>query len=466
MDIITQKRRKLLERKLPKYVIFQSHDNNRYLHFDREYPKLPNALRFEGEYSFGLETRFEVVPATTGNGLVHIRSLQNNKYWENSGVPDNWVTATADKPDENQSDKHCTLFKPEMVMLHIESCFVKLRHVNTGNYVRRYNGIANSDDYLGCLTLKPKLQSDDRTADVCTFIDWESVVMLPDLVRIKGNNENHLKAHADGSMDFNHKADNSSSFDYEVSPSRDGGIRLQSTAHLGTYWNYMADSSQVLLKHVSTTVHDPNTVFLPTILGDNSIIMKCLENGKYCNRHENCLATLNKFPDDWSTMEIEEPVISRKIDNVRYHLTDGRRYDEKTVALITDDSINRTRHPLTSEINLKTTVSDTTNWSNSVGLKVGASFTVSTEVSGSWDWGETQTKSQEVGSVRTIIVPPMTRLKASLMATRCSCDVPYSYTQRDVLKNGRTIVSEKNDGLFTAHNGYGYQYEVVELPLE
>ncbi|XP_026430881.1 natterin-3-like [Papaver somniferum] len=281
-------------------------------------------------------------------------------------------------------------------------------------------------------------------------------------------------------MDFNHNADNSSSFDYEVSPCRNGGIRLKSTAHLGTYWKYMADSSWVLLKQASTTVHDCNTVFLPTKLGDNRIIMKCLENGKYCNRHENCLATLNTWPDDWSTMEIEEPVISRKIDNVRYHFTDGRRYDEKTVALITDDSINRTRHPLTSEINLKTTVSDTTNWSNSVGLKVGvemsiaasvplvseASFTISTEVSGSWDWGETQTKSQEVGSVRTIIVPPMTILKASLMATRCSCDVPYSYTQRDVLKNGSTKVSEKNDGLFTAHNGYGYQYEVVELPLE
>ncbi|KAI3949660.1 hypothetical protein MKW92_025831 [Papaver armeniacum] len=132
--------------------------------------------------------------------------------------------------------------------------------------------------------------------------------------------------------------------------------------------------------------------------------MRCLKNGLFCKRlsaddKNNCLATINKYPDEYSTMEIEEPVISRKINNVRYRLIDARRYDEKTVALVTDDSSNRTRHPLTSELNLRTTVSNTTNWSNSVGLTVGVEMTftvglpvieetefkISTEVTGSWD---------------------------------------------------------------------------------
>ncbi|KAI3907832.1 hypothetical protein MKW92_031082 [Papaver armeniacum] len=379
----------------------------------------------------------------------------------------------ADKPVENQSAMNCTLFQP----LFVDSTNnAQLRHVNSGKFIRFYHG---SGDYYGLLSL---MSGSDK--DVFTFIDWESVVMLPDLIRIKGDNTNHLRAYADGFMDFNHKADNSSIFDYEVSPSRDGGIRLQST-QFRTYWTDMDANSWVLLKQASPTVHDTNTIFLPTILGGNRIVMRCLKNGLFCKRlstddKNNCLATINKYPDEYSTMEIEEPVISRKINNVRYRLIDARRYDEKTVALVTDDSSNRTRHPLTSELNLRTTVSNTTNWSNSVGLTVGVEMTftvglpvieetefkISTEVTGSWDWGESHTTSQEVGSVKTIVVPPMTRLKGSLMATRLSYDIPFSYTQRDVLKNGRTKVSEKNDGIFTAHNGYGYQYEVVELPLQ
>ncbi|KAI3842777.1 hypothetical protein MKX03_021222 [Papaver bracteatum] len=213
--------------------------------------------------------------------------------------------------------------------------------------------------------------------------------------------------------------------------------------------------------------------------------MRSLKNGKFCNRYtndkkKNSLATHLNYPDEWSSMEIEEPVVSRKIENVRYHLNDSRRYNEKTVALITDDSSNRTKHPITSQIDLKTTVTNTTNWSTSVSLTVGVKSTVtvgipdiasgsleiSAEVSSSSDWGETETTSLEVGNVRTITVQPMTRVKATLMATRLSYDIPFSYTQYDVLKDGSTKVSEKNDGLFTGQNGYGYDYEVAELPLK
>ncbi|KAI3867260.1 hypothetical protein MKW98_001694 [Papaver atlanticum] len=463
---------------LPKYVIIQSNLNNVYLHLYTGNPQVPNALRYTGDYSFNLDTRFEVVKATTGAGLVHIRCLRNNKYWANFGTGNNWVTAMADKPEENQSDEHSTLFQPIFVGSNNNNHVVKLRHVNTGSYVRLfYNAPGHYENAL--------YLSNDEEKDVCTFIDWGSVVVLPDLIRIRGENcGNHLKAYGgDGFMDFNHTADNTSVFDYEVIQSRDGGIRLKST-YYGQYWTDVDDKPWVWLKDASTTVHDTKTVFLPTILGGNRIMMRSLKNGKFCNRHtqdgtESCLATLNKWPDDWSTMQIEEPVISRKIDNVRYHLTDARLYNEKTFALITDDSSNRTKSPLSSSINLKTTVTNTTNWNYSVTLKVGVKATctsgvpgvasgaieVSAEVTGARNWGETHTESQEVGSVKTITVPAMTRLKASLMATRVSYDIPFSYTQHDVLMNGTMKVYEKHDGLFTGTGGYGYRYEVVELPL-
>lgn len=469
---------------LPKYVIIQSDDNNRYLRIDTEYPNLPNTLRFEGEHSFGLETRFEVVPATTGNGLVHIRSLLNNKYWATTGGPNSWITAMAVKPEENQSEKHCTLFQP--VFVHSNSNSVaRLRHVNTGNYVRRYNGNSDTANFLGCLTLLPKMKPDDKTVDVCTFIDWESVVTLPDLIRVKfKESQSHAKAFADGYMDLRSRADNSSIYDFEVSPSRDGGIRLKST-QFGTYWTDMQPNSWVCLTQACPKVHDTNTVFLPTTLDGKFVAMRCLKNGLFCKRYtgygkDSCIATHHSYPDEFSYMEIEEPVFTRTISNVRYHLTDARRYNEKTLALITDDSINRTQHPQTSQINLKTTVIKTTNLSNSttwkgsvkltgtlgVPLIKSGSLEISAERSQSWNWGETEMESVEVGSVRTITVPPMSRVKASLMATRCSYDIPFSYTQRDVLKNGTTKVYKKNDGLFSGDNGYDYKYDIVELPLE
>ncbi|KAI3882467.1 hypothetical protein MKX03_025245 [Papaver bracteatum] len=461
---------------LPMYVIIQSNWNNRYLHYYTENTEVPEALRFDGEYSFDLDTRFEVEPATKGSGLVHIRSLHNNKYWANSGGPNRWITAMAVKPEENLSDTHCTLFQP--VFLYSNNTRVlKLRHASSGDYVSLFSGSGNSCNLLCLVTCK-----DDAG---CTFLDWEDVVMLPDLIRIKGDNGNLLCAYGgDGYMDYNYKGDNTSYYIYEVSPSRDGGIRLKSRYYNDRYWTAM-DNSWVLLKQASTTVHDISTVFLPTIKGGNRIVMRCLKNGYICKRHSDnkktsCLAALDAHSDEYSCMEIEEPVTSRKINNVIYRLADARIYNEKTAAIISDDTNNRTKLPQTSELNLKTTVSNTTNWSTSLSVKGGLKITgtygvpsvasgsveISTEVTKSWDSEETQTDSLEVGSVRTVTVPSMARVKASLMATRVSYDIPFSYTQRDVLMDESKRVSKKYDGLFSGNNGYNYKYEVVELPLE
>ncbi|KAI3955704.1 hypothetical protein MKW98_006064 [Papaver atlanticum] len=354
----------------------------------------------------------------------------------------------ADKPEEDQSNEFCTLFEP----VFVDS--IRLRHVSTGYYARylQYPGTPCG----GYLYLSDTHNDDD---DVCYFIDWEDVVVLPDLIRIKGDNGNH------------------------VTPSRDGGIRLKST-QFGTYWTDVDDSEWVLLKQPDDSVHAANTVFLPTILDGNRIILKCLGNGLFCNRYSrdsrpSGLATLNDYPDDWSSMEIEEPVISRKIYNVTYHLNDARLYNEITDSLIDDDSSNKSSDPVTSQLNLKKTVNNTTNWSTSASLTLGVkmsltfgvpfmesgSLEVSAERTKSSDWGGTVEESLEVGSVKTISVPPMSRIKGTLMATRMSYDIPFSYTQHDVLKNGDKKTTVKNDGVFTGNNGYGYRYKIVPLPL-
>ncbi|KAI3876877.1 hypothetical protein MKX03_019060 [Papaver bracteatum] len=237
---------------------------------------------------------------------------------------------------------------------------------------------------------------------------------------------------------------------------------------------------------VSASKRGTNWCHLP-ILPDSSI--SCFHR---CPRHQHRVYTHNPFqqpctlpmseeqqylqkilsgsyPDEACYMEIEEPVDSRTISNVRYRLADARIYNERTTGLITDEAVNRLHVPVTSELNLTETVTNTTNWSRSVTLTVGVTTGGSAGipfVANSWDWGTTKEESQQVGSVRTVDVPPMSRVRGTLMATRLSYDVPFSYTQRDVMKNGKTKVYQKDDGLFTGHNGYGYYYEIVPLPLD
>ncbi|KAI3864801.1 hypothetical protein MKX03_035013, partial [Papaver bracteatum] len=263
-------------------------------------------------------------------------------------------------------------------------------------------------------------------------------------------------------------------------------VRLKSVIR-GTY--FTEDSSTYIkLTQASPTVHHTNTVFIPMMLPDNQMLFRCLRSNNFCQNHSvplrpawrDLLAARASFPANSSYMEVEEPVFSRTIFNVRYRVNDARIYNERTLALITDDSTNRTQNPMTSALNLKTTVTNTSTWSNSVSLKVGLKLSgsaglpfvtdgkieISTEVANTWNWGETQTESLEVGNVRTVTVPPMSRVGGSLMATRISYDLPFSYTQRDLMANGTTQVYEKHDGIFTGADGYAYRSEVYDLPFE
>ncbi|KAI3862922.1 hypothetical protein MKW92_049516 [Papaver armeniacum] len=384
---------------LPRIVIIQTnYTNNRYLRFESQFQNIPNALRFGGDYSFGLETRFELVPATSGSGLVHIRSLHNNKYWALSGSEYNWITAMSVKPDEDQSNRRCTLFQPVFVYSN-NNRVVRLRHVHTGRFLYFYT--PDFGGFRGCLTLVGNLD-----ANVFTLFDWESIVVLPDRGFL--------------------------------------------------------------------SVHNTNTVFLPIRFSGGRVLLRCLRSNNLCQPFTGIpglllfLAARANFPGAASYMEIEEPVDSRTISNVRYRVADARIYNERVTELITDTTVNRLDVPITSELNLTQTVTNTTNWSRSVTLTIGVTtggsagipfvtdgkIEISTEVSNSWDWGETKEESLQVGSVRTVDVPPMSRVRGNLMATRLSYDIPFSYTQRD------------DDGLFTGHNGYGYYFEFVPLPLD
>ncbi|KAI3898340.1 hypothetical protein MKX03_033571 [Papaver bracteatum] len=476
---------------LPRYIIFQSTQNHRYLHLNKANSNV-SPLHFHGDYSYGLETRFEVVPATKEkldnecNQLVHIRSMHNNKFWEktrNSNT--DWITATAEKTDDNPASASCTLFQAEHLghdrASNSDIFNVILRHKNTGYYV-----IASYDE-----TMYSGLKLDAQKPDVFSkFLDWQSVVMLPDRIRIKGDNGNYLRAYPqDGFLGFDPNFSNEQVFEFEVSASRDGGIRIKSVQY-GRYWVDDDMSDWVFRDADFTTEHATNTVFIASEVGDNKISLRCLKNNYFCERFtakfsgkmkENCLATRLDHSEERSRLIIEEPVFSRTIDNVIYHLTEARMYDEQVVSLDTHSHVNRDAKPVPPrEWFLSSKETNKKQWTNSASLKTGVSASLtasvpkvvegsietSLETGISHGWGEGDEDSLEVGCAYTATMPARSGVKVSLIATKASYDVPFSYTQRDVLTNGRTKVYRKHDGLFKGHNAFNYKFVSVPLPIE
>ncbi|KAI9112662.1 hypothetical protein K1719_016328 [Acacia pycnantha] len=67
--------------------------------------------------------------------------------------------------------------------------------------------------------------------------------------------------------------------------------------------------------------------------------------------------------------------------------------------------------------------------------------------------------------VYKVTVPPMTMVTVSLLTTRGSCDVPFSYTQRDTLTNGQQVTYNMDDGIYTGINSFNFKYETKQEKL-
>ncbi|XP_023543607.1 natterin-1-like [Cucurbita pepo subsp. pepo] len=143
------------------------------------------------------------------------------------------------------------------------------------------------------------------------------------------------------------------------------------------------------------------------------------------------------------------------------------------------DASNNSSKENTIDMKLRYEISESNTWSSTVSAKLGVQTTIQTgipliaegkiemsaEFSGEYTWGKTKSKSSEIETVYTVTVPPMSRVRVSLLATKGQCDVPYSYTQRDTLMNGDQVTNYYDDGIYTAVNCYNFKYETKQEPL-
>ncbi|XP_068328102.1 uncharacterized protein [Pyrus communis] len=123
-------------------------------------------------------------------GLVHIRCCYNNKYWVRWSQTHHWIVAGADEPQADESKWSCTLFEPVYVDEHDPAQGVSLRHVQLRNYACLWR---TGPPYESCLFAGSETPDNDL-CDVCLIVDWESLLVLPKHIALKGDNGKYLSA--------------------------------------------------------------------------------------------------------------------------------------------------------------------------------------------------------------------------------------------------------------------------------
>ncbi|PRQ53182.1 putative clostridium epsilon toxin ETX/ mosquitocidal toxin MTX2, Agglutinin [Rosa chinensis] len=424
-------------------------------------------LRVNGSNVFSSLAKFEVVTANTGTGLVHIRCSHNKKFLRRRTEGNVNLSPEADEPEEDQSKWSCTLFEPQ-VAEDGNPDKARLFHVQSKQYATAWD--------IGGAVRVLRLYGEQHGQNIFDIIDLESLVILPKHVAFKGHTGNYLQLVADAKLRFISTDKGIPESWFEVSTDGHGRVQIKSYHDNSYFFN----SSDRIWSDPRVAATDTSTLFWPVKVDSNKVALK--SNNKFCAQISDANGTdaLNavyiSIPTN-SRFTLEELVLSRRIYNTDFDLKNAIIYGETPVTMATANASNNTSADNTVEFKFAYTESKSSTWSAShswmVGVSATASFkvpfiggtevTASAKYSGSYEWGETITSENTLETTYTVTVPANTSISVSLMATKGTCDVPYSYYQRDVLYNGKTVVYKKDDGLYTGVNSYNFRYEVTTL---
>ncbi|GMP57790.1 hypothetical protein CsSME_00021718 [Camellia sinensis var. sinensis] len=306
----------------------------------------------------------------------------------------------------------------------------------------------------------------------------------------------------------------------EVITTPNGSVRIKSH-HLGKFWgrnnqnwiladsttsgnnNNNDDNSSVLTRiflgllgkgrnqkqKQENNSPESDMLLWPTKVGNNVVALRNLGNGKLCkilssaNGKINCLSAYVSIISTEVHLEVDETVTSRKIYNVNFGLRDARIYNRSILTLATEDAINRTQEPKTVDVKLSYLESKTRAWNSNVSLKLlGVKTTIQTtvaliiaegkielsgEFSGDYQWGQTESLTTDEENLYKVSVPPMTMVRVNLIATKASCDIPFSYEQLDTttLTDRQQITETMDDGIYTGSNCFDFKYETEQEKL-
>ncbi|XP_021817691.1 uncharacterized protein LOC110759861 [Prunus avium] len=432
---------------LPRFVVVTSNTNGKYLRYIDEDIKneVPAGyLKFSGQEAGSQYAKFEVEMAkSSGNeGLVHIKCCYNNKYWARRSPSSYLIAAVADEPVEDKSKYSCTLFEP----VYINDDFLvgddkstnhilvlRFRYpereeyltIYQGNQPGQYEPALRGGLYVGDKDPNPKL------FDVFTVTDWESLfMMLPKHVAFKGHNGNLLGTRLN-----------------EVFASADGGLSYS----LGKLWR-LTKGDWICLD------------------ADNSTSIKRFSVTDKVTRDDS--EAYNK--------EVKELGVSKEIYNVTFRLGDAKIYNKKVVEIAIGEVVNLIQETQILEMNLSYKKPRSGSLKSSV-FKLDVQSIIDGEVPVIADNGKIEvdefaesverrktgaatifTCSVNEAAVYKVVLTAMAMVKVRLLGTKASYDVPFSYTERETLADGKIITNDMDDGVYCGTNTFNFKFETTE----
>ncbi|XP_074270591.1 uncharacterized protein LOC141594474 [Silene latifolia] len=271
----------------------------------------------------------------------------------------------------------------------------------------------------------------------------------------------------------------------EISINKDGYIAISKKGSPGYYWTCLRGKETVTVSHI---VFDTQELFFEVVrVKDEAIALRNVKSGKFCRRGGHPTSDLPDYLSATATsiikeaqFQVVETVFSRSVQVLDFDLDKSRIYNMEPIISDIHTFDNPTNKDQEASMNLTISTTKTTTWNNNISVgggvetsfKTGISYiaegkiTVSVNASYSHEFGGTSGETQQVGDTYTVKVPPFKRVTGRGMATKGTCDVPFTYTQVDHLTevdhltDGSTIRTTLSDGVFTGVNAYNFYHDV------
>jgi hypothetical protein len=459
---------------LPSFFVIQATSGGPYLSVPENLPEsLPSGfLKFQEKEIWSPRAKFAVEPSETAGDdtLVNIRSCYNNKYWVAHQINDAyWVAASADKPQEDQTKPECTLFQPHLIDRGVHLFYASMSMYASTSAGEWTDGLLISGSKLAF-----------------NVVDWQTLVILPAQVSFKSEVEGKYLCTrvVDTSPHLRLESGLDAGDPHELIPTADGNYRIKDIQS-GKFWR--RSPSDWILDDVEENNNNDDNDFLFSFvkISDSVFALRSLGNSRFCGRltgdeKTDCLSAGYPTITRETRLIVEDRATTTYISDLTYRLSDSRIYNVETqeVANAFATNTNSDKESMVTLV-FASSESRTTKWTNSTSLPSGkvnfnvtqvpvvmdGAIALSNESGRAYEWGVVETVASTNEMTYNIVVPPLTAMKVTLVCTKASCDVPFSYTQRDVLPQGQTILTLKNDGIFTGSNSYNYTFESTMQPL-
>jgi hypothetical protein len=314
---------------------------------------------------------------------------------------------------------------------------------------------------------KPYLQFHKNAESSFTVIGLLRKNELPTLVALKSDNGFYIR-HVDTWLKFDTQDIKNEGVAHSVHTNDDGTVLIKTDK--GGFWSrrssdwVSADGTLAQSKD-----QNPDMVF-KVITGDGQISLQNLGNHKFCNRlNYEGISYLSASADTKSIgarFVLEEPVVRREVSDFIFHYDEARIYKHETIAVDTHQYTNYTTSEQTGTFSFKAKKEVVTTWEAVVSYitTIDKNFAYVPTVEG----GEVKLSrkpeggSEEITVTQDYTVPPGKTVTAKFVTMRASCDVPYSYSQNDVLTNGEEVTTFHKDGIYTSVNTYNLPISVTQ----